>query len=145
MNESTVCATCSTSSLVPWNAEFAVVEPSNSAIGWTPRCMASEWRSTTNAAAPMPRTKPFLRRSNGKAASSTTLPVAAAPEAAKPPPIHSHRSSPVTSSAEMMTTRSTLSLFNQSSATPNAAVVDAQARLMVVFGPRIPVYCANCE
>ena len=32
---------------------------------------------------------------------------------------------------------------SQSSATPNAAVADAQARLMVVLGPRIPVYCAN--
>ena len=114
-------------------------------MGCTPRCCASEWRSTTKAAAPMPRINPFLRRSNGKAVSSTTLLVAAAPEAAKPPAIHSHRSSPVTSSPLMMTTRSTRPASSQSSATPNAAVAVAQARLIVVLGPRMPVYCANCE
>ena len=88
---------------------------------------------------------PLRRRSNGKAVSSTTLLVAAAPDAANPPAIHSQRSSPVTSSALMMTTRSTLSFSNQSSATPKAAVADAHARLIVVLGPRIPVYWANCE
>ena len=88
---------------------------------------------------------PLRRRSNGSAVCSTTLPVAAAPEAANPAPIHSHISSPVTSSPEIITTLSTRSAASQSSATPNAAVADAQARLIVVFGPRIPVYCANCE
>ena len=145
MKLSTVSATWSTSNRVPWKAEFAVVAPSNSAIGCTPRSSASEFRSTTNAAAPIPRMRPFLRRSNGSAVSSTTLLVAAAPDAAKPPPIHSHKSSPVTSSADMMTTRSTLSAFSQSSATPKAAVAEAHARLMMVFGPRMPEYCANCE
>ena len=137
---STVSATWSTSSRVPWKAELAVVAPRSSAIGCTPRSCASEFLSITNAAAPIPRIRPLRRRSNGSAVSSTTLLVAAAPEAAKPPPIHSHMSSPVTSSAEMMTTRSTRSQFNQSSATPNAAVAEAQARLMIVFGPRIPEY-----
>ena len=93
----------------------------------------------------MPKMSPFRRRSKGRAVSSTTLLVAAAPEAAKPPAIHSQRSSPVTSSPLMMTTRSTRPASNQSSATPKAAVADAQARLMVVFGPRMPVYWANCE
>ena len=88
---------------------------------------------------------PLRRRSNGNAVSSTTLLVAAAPDAANPAPIHSHISSPVTSSPEMITTRSTRSAASQSSATPNAAVAEAQARLIVVFGPRIPVYCANWE
>ena len=88
----------------------------------------------------MPSTNPFRRRSKGNAASSMMLLVAAAPEAANPLPIHSHKSSPVTSSAERITTRSTRSLLSQSSATPKAAVVEAHARLMVVFGPRIPEY-----
>ena len=83
-------------------------------------------------------TRPFLRRSNGSAASSTTLLVDAAPLAANPDPIHSHKSSPVTSSAEMITTRSHRSVASQSSATLNAAVAEAHARLIVVFGPRIP-------
>ena len=39
-----------------------------------------------------------------------------------------------------MITRSALPVFIQSSATPKAAVADAQARLIVVFGPLIPVY-----
>ena len=143
MKELTVSATCSTLRRVPWKAELAVRVPRSSAKGCTPRFIASECRSTTNAAAPIPSTNPFLRRSKGNAASSITLLVAAAPEAAKPPPIHSHKSSPVTSSAEIITTLSTRSLLSQSSATPKAAVDDAQARLMVVFGPRIPEYCAN--
>ena len=114
--------------------------PNNSAIGCTPLSLACEFFSITNAAAPIPRIKPFLLLSNGNAVSSTTLCVEAAPEAAKPPPIHSHKSSPVTSSAEIMITRSALPVFIQSSATPKAAVEDAQARLIVVFGPLIPVY-----
>ena len=65
--------------------------------------------------------------------------VEAAPVEANPLPIHSHKSSPVTSSAERITTRSTLSAANQSSAIWNAPVAEAQARLMVVVGPRIPV------
>ena len=81
---------------------------------------------------------PFLRLSNGIAVSSITLLVAAAPLAANPEPIQSHKSSPVTSSAEIITTLSHRSFASQSSATPNAAVAEAQARLIVVFGPLIP-------
>ena len=131
-------ATCSTSRRVPWNAEFATFVPSNSAIGWTPLASDCDFFSITNAAAPIPKIKPFLLRSNGNAVSSITLLVAAAPLAAKPEPIHSHKSSPVTSSAEIITTRSHLSVASQSSATPNAAVAEAHARLIVVLGPRIP-------
>ena len=143
MNWSTVSATWSISSLVPWKAELAVFVPSNSAIGCTPRSRACERLSTTNAAAPIPIIRPFLLLSKGKAASSTTLLVEAAPDEAKPLPNHSHVSSPVISSADRITTLSTLSLLSQSSATLNAAVAEAQATLIVVFGPRIPVYCAN--
>ena len=136
-------ATCSTSNLVPWNAELAIRVPRSSEIGWTPLFSASLFFSITKAAAPIPKISPLRRLSNGKAVSSTTFPVAAAPEAAKPLPIHSHRESPVTSSPEITITRSQRSFANQSSATPNAAVVEAQARLIVVFGPRIPTCCAN--
>ena len=104
-----------------------------------------ELRSTTNAAAPIPSTIPFLLRSNGKADSSTLSPVEAAPEAANPLPIHSQRSSPVTSSAEMITTLSALSFSSQSSAVLKAAVAEAHAKFSVVLGPLIPVYWANCE
>ena len=93
----------------------------------------------------MPRINPFLLLSKGRAVSSTTLWVDAAPLAANPEPIHSHKSSPVTSSAEMITTLSHLSFDSQSSATPNAAVAEAHARLIVVLGPLIPTCCANCE
>ncbi len=130
---------------MPWKAEFAILVPSNSAIGFTPLASDSDLRSTTNAAAPIPRINPFLLLSNGRAVSLTSLLVAAAPLAAKPEPIQSHKSSPVTSSAEIITTLSHLSLDIQSSATLNAAVADAHARLIVVFGPLIPTCCANCE
>ena len=81
--------------------------------------------------------------SNGNADSSTLLLVDAAPEAANPLPIHSHKSFPVTSSAEIIITLSARPVVNQSSAQENAAVVEAQARLRVVLGPLIPVYWAN--
>ena len=125
---------------MPWYAELAILVPNNSAIGCTPLSLACEFLSITNAAAPIPRIRPLRLLSNGNAVSSTTLCVEAAPEAANPPPIHSHKSSPVTSSAEIMTTRSALPVFIQSSATPNAAVAEAHARLTVVLGPLIPVY-----
>ena len=81
---------------------------------------------------------PFLLLSNGRAVSLTTLLVAAAPLAAKPAPSQSQRSSPVTSSAEIITTLSHLSFDSQSSATLNAPVAEAHAMLIVVFGPLIP-------
>ena len=88
---------------------------------------------------------PFLLLSKGRAASSILLLVDAAPDDAKPLPNHSQVSLPVTSSADRITTRSTLSLLSQSSATLNAAVEEAQAILIVVLGPRIPANWANCE
>ncbi len=95
------------------------------------------------AAAPIPRMRPFLRWSNGKAASSTSDEVEAAPLAANPAPIHSHKSGPVTSSLLMTTTLSQRPVSSQSSATVKAAAVEAQARLIVLFGPLIPVNWAN--
>ena len=83
---------------------------------------------------------PLRRLSNGNAASSTTLLVDAAPEAANPLPIHSHSSSPVTSSADRITTLSTRSFASQSSAIWKAPVAEAHAKLIVVVGPRMPVY-----
>ena len=64
-----------------------------------PRSRAASALSTTKAAAPMPMTMPWRRRSNGRAASSTFSSRAAAPEATKPAPIHSIRWSDVASSA----------------------------------------------
>ena len=99
----------------------------------------------TNDAAPIPKTRPSLRASNGRAASSTLSEVDAAPLAAKPEPIHSQRESPVTLSADMITTLSALSFSSQSSAMLKALVEEAQATFTVVFGPLMPTCCANCE
>ncbi len=74
-----------------------------------------------------------------------TLLVDAAPLAAKPEPIHSQRSGPVTLSALIITTLSQRPVVNQSSAKVNDAAVEAHAKLMVLLGPLIPVYCANWE
>ena len=114
-------------------------------MGWTPRRSADAAASTTIAAAPMPRIMPWRRRSNGTAASATMSSVAAAPEARNPAPIHSSSRSLVTSSPDTITTRSQRPARIQSSATATACVVLAQAELTCVFGPRAPMYSANCE
>jgi 3-oxoacyl-(acyl-carrier-protein) synthase len=75
---------------------------------------------------------------SGAAATNNVIEDAAAPLAANPEPIHSHKSSHVTSSAEMIIALSQRSAASQSSAIPNAAVAEAQATLRVVLGPRIP-------
>ena len=71
--------------------------------------------------------------------------VAAAPLAANPEPSHSHKSGPVTLSAEIITTLSHLPVLIQSSAMLNDAAADAQARFKVLLGPLIPVNWPNCE
>ena len=136
---------CSTSSRVPWKAEFAVTDPSTSQIGVSPRSRAAAALSTTRPAAPMPMIIPWRRRSNGSAASSTTSSVAAAPEARKPEPIQPIIVSEVASSAATITTRRQRPARIQSSASAMACVVLAQAELIWVFGPRAPISSANCE
>jgi len=80
----------------------------------------------------------------GRAAFSSTSSVVAAPEAKKPAPIHSSRLSEVTSSAPMTSTRRQRPARIQSSAMPTAMVVEAQAALTWVLGPRMPSSSANC-
>ena len=136
---------CSTSRRVPWNALFAKTVDSNWAIGWTPRSRAASADSRTTAAAPEPMIMPCRRRSNGRAASSTRASVAAAPVAMNPVPIHGMRLSLLTSSAETTITRRQRPERIQSSATPMAWVVLAQAALSCVLGPRAPMISANWE
>ena len=110
-----------------------------------PRSRAASADSTTSAAAPMPTIMPWRRRSNGVAASSTLASVAAAPLARKPLVIHGISASPVASSAATTMTRRQRPARIQSSASASACVVDAQAALTCVFGPRAPISSANCE
>ena len=130
---------------MPWNAEFAVTEPSTSQIGVSPRSRADAALSTTSPAAPMPSSIPWRRRSNGSAASSTTSSVAAAPEARKPAPSHPSMVSEVASSAATTTTRRQRPARIQSSASETACVVLAQAEFTCVLGPRAPISSANWE
>ena len=135
----------STSSLVPWNALLAVTDASTSHTGCMPRSRTASADSITMAAAPIPRSIPWRRLSNGTAASSTASSVAAAPVARKPAPTHSRSASEVTLSAATITTRRQRPARIQSSARPMAWVVLAQAALTCVFGPRAPMISANCE
>ncbi len=137
--------TWSTSRRVPWKALFAVTAASTSQIGCRPRSRTASADSTTNAAAPIPTTMPWRRRSNGVATSATTSSVAAAPEARKPEPTQGSRTSLLTSSADTTTTRRQRPARIQSSASETAWVVLAQAALIWVFGPRAPIISANCE
>ena len=138
-------AMCSTSSRVPWNALFATTAPRISAIGSSPRSRAASALSTTSAAAPIPMIMPCRRRSNGVAAASTSSSVAAAPLARKPAPTHSMRFSDVASSAPSTIARRQRPALIQSSASASACVVEAQAALTCVLGPRAPISSANCE
>ncbi len=69
--------------------------------------------------------------------------MAAAPEARNPLAIQGINASPVTSSAETTTTRRQRPARIQSSASDRAWVVEAQAALTCVFGPRAPMISAN--
>ena len=142
---SMTCAMWWMSSRVPWNALLATAVPSTSAIGSSPRSRAASGCSTTIAAAPMPMIMPWRRRSNGRAARSTTSSVAAAPLDRNPAPIHAIRCSPVTSSPATTITRRQRPAAIQSSASAIASVVLAHAELTWVLGPRAPISSANCE
>ena len=108
-----------------------------------PRSATASWLSTTSAQAPMPRSVPCRRRSNGSAASLTLSSVAAAPVARKPAPTQPISFSLVTLSAPTTTTRRQRPLRIQSSAIEMPWAVLAHAALTWAFGPRAPMYSAN--
>ena len=139
------CEMWETSRRVPWKALLAVTAERTRQAGVMPRSRAASALSTTRPTAPMPMSIPWRRRSNGRAASSTFSSRAAAPEATKPAPIHSMRWSDVASSAPMTRTRRARPARIQSSAIEIACVVEEQAALTCVFGPRAPMSSANWE
>ena len=141
MSSKTV-AMWSTSRRVPWNALLAVRVANKSASGVTPLALAASGRSSTRPTAPAPRMVPLRRLSNGSAACSTSPSVVAAP-LAKSLNNQGIMVSLVTLSAPITTTRRQRPSRIQSSARAMACIVDAQALLMRVLGPRAPMNSAK--
>ena len=101
-----------------------------------PRSRTASSDSTTRAAAPMPMIMPLRRRSKGRAARRRLPSGVAAPLAIRLVPIHCERLPLMTSSPAMMMTRRARPRRIQSSAMATAWVVEAQAALTCVLGPR---------